>query len=104
MTSVFNRFHLAKAEDVPVSVVDEKKNLASDVESDPVAPVASAGGDEKRHAPILTAEAIAADGEDFTPGAQAGIHDIEAITSVWTKKELIIAYIMSVILEIEMQE
>jgi hypothetical protein len=32
--------------------------------------------------------------EEFTPGAQQGVLRIEATTTVWTQRDLIIAYIL----------
>ncbi|KAH6901467.1 siderophore iron transporter mirB [Coprinopsis sp. MPI-PUGE-AT-0042] len=76
MTSftLFNR--VRPQADVPVVAEDEKHD-----------PETSSTGDEKqRH--------LDSDSEEFTPDAQDGVKNVEAITSVWTKRWLVITYIM----------
>lgn len=40
------------------------------------------------------AQHAAIDGETISPEAQAGVQKIEAITSAWTKRDLILAYVL----------
>jgi hypothetical protein len=74
---IFGRDQLVRS-DVPV--VDRDRLNNSTVEEDV----------EARHAPISTDESR----EKFTENAQGGVLEIEAITTVWTKTDLILAYVL----------
>ena len=77
--SSFTLFNRTRPQaDVPVVAEDEKHD-----------PETSSAGDEKQ-------KHLDSDSEEFTPDAQDGVKDIEAITSVWTKRWLVITYIMFV--------
>lgn len=50
---------------------------------------------EAGHPPVVVVKHPVDDSSEvFTPDAQNGVKNIEAITTVWTKKHLIAAYIM----------
>jgi hypothetical protein len=60
-------------------------------ESDPSdSPKAEQEGDKTSPGVHINSDS---DGESFTSDAQGGVKDIEALTSVWTKRDLILAYI-----------
>jgi hypothetical protein len=78
--SSFTLFNRARPQaEVPVVAEDEKHD-----------PETSSTGDEKQR------NIIDSDSEEFTPDAQDGVKNVEAITSVWTKQWLIITYVMFV--------
>ncbi|KAK5168006.1 uncharacterized protein LTR77_006573 [Saxophila tyrrhenica] len=61
-------------------------------ESEPTEQVTPEVGDDKQ-TPQVRVDSDTSDGESFTSGAQTGVKNIEAVTSVWTKTDLILAYI-----------
>lgn len=66
------------------------------------APVAekqpASNGEDKEVGGSPQDEGIASDGESLSPDAQDGVRKIEATTQVWSRKHLIFAYVMYVIL------